>query len=298
MPSKNDPAEDAENLQEAEAVFRGARGRMFGIAYRMLGSVSDAEDILQEVWIRWQTYDRSTVQNAQAFLATTTTRIAINVLQSARVRRESYVGPWLPEPVDTSSDPALGAERGEALEVAMLMLLEKLTPTQRAAYVLREAFDYPYEQIAEIIGQTHENVRQLVSRARKHLAAGKRASVAAPEHQRFLTAFVAAAQTGNVTALEELFAKDVVSYSDGGGAVRASKFPVVGPHRVAKYIHAFAESFWSGVSVEPVETNGRAAVRLYRDGSVFAVVTVSVTADGIDRVLWMMNPSKLTAMAA
>ncbi|WP_326816418.1 RNA polymerase sigma-70 factor [Streptomyces sp. NBC_01762] len=298
MSSKNDPAEGAESLQEAEAVFRDVRGRMFGIAYRMLGSVSEAEDILQEVWIRWQTYDRSKVQNPQAFLATTTTRLAINVLQSARVRRETYVGPWLPEPVDTSSDPALGAERGEALEVAVLMLLEKLTPTERAAYVLRQAFDYPYEQIAEIIGQTNANVRQLVSRARKHLAAEKRASVAAAEHQRFLTAFVAAAQTGNVAALEELFAQDVVSYSDGGGAVRASKFPVVGSHRVARYIHAFADTFWSGVTVEPVETNGRAAVRLYRDGNVLAVVTVSVTAEGIDRVLWMMNPSKLAAMAA
>ncbi|MGW5277480.1 RNA polymerase sigma-70 factor [Streptomyces sp. NPDC004044] len=298
MSSKNDPAEDAESLQEAEAVFRDVRGRMFGIAYRMLGSASEAEDILQEVWIRWQTYDRSKVQNAQAFLATTTTRLAINVLQSARVRRETYVGPWLPEPVDTSSDPALGAERGEALEVAVLMLLEKLTPTERAAYVLRQAFDYPYEQIAEIIGQTNANVRQLVSRARKHLAAEKRASVAADEHQRFLTAFVAAAQTGNVTALEELFAQDVVSYADGGGAVRASKFPVVGRHRVARYVHAFADTFWSGVTVEQVETNGRAAVRLYRDGNVFAVVTVGVNADGIDRLLWMMNPSKLAAMAA
>ncbi|WP_107101415.1 RNA polymerase sigma-70 factor [Peterkaempfera griseoplana] len=294
----NDPANDAEGLDEAEAVFLGVRGRMFGIAYRMLGSVAEAEDVLQEVWIRWQTYDRSTVQNAQAFLATTTTRLAINVLKSARVRRETYVGPWLPEPVDTSGDPALGAERGEALEIAVLMLLEKLTPTERAAYVLREAFDYSYEQIAEIIGLTNANVRQLASRARKHLAAQKRASVEAAEHQRFLTAFVAAAQTGDVTVLEALFADDVVSYSDGGGAVRASKFPVVGRHRVAKYVHGFADRFWVGVTVEPVEANGRAAVRLSRDGEVFAVVTVGVSADGIDRVMWVMNPSKLTAMAA
>ncbi|MFF1834506.1 RNA polymerase sigma-70 factor [Streptomyces sp. NPDC058231] len=298
MTSKNDPANGAVTLEEAEATFQGVRGRMFGIAYRMLGSVSEAEDILQEVWIRWQSYDRSTVHNPQAFLATTTTRLAINVLQSARVRRETYVGPWLPEPVDTSSDPALGAERAEALEVAVLMLLEKLTPTERAAYVLREAFDYPYEQIAEIIGQTRANARQSVSRARKHLAAEKRASVGAAEHQRFLTAFVAAAQTGNVAVLEELFAEDVVSYADGGGAVRASKFPVMGRHRVARYVHAFADTFWSGATVEPVETNGRAAACLSRDGNVFAVVTVDVTAEGIDRVLWMMNPSKLAAMAA
>ncbi|WP_086726639.1 RNA polymerase sigma-70 factor [Streptomyces carpinensis] len=287
--------EDVENLQQAEAVFSTARARMFGIAYRMMGSVSEAEDIVQEVWIRWQTYDRSTVRNPHAFLTTMTTRLAINALQSARVRRETYVGPWLPEPVDTSGDPALGAERGEALEVAVLMLLEKLTPTQRAAYVLREAFDYPYEQIAEVIGQTQANVRQLVSRARKLLAAEKRASVPAADHERFLTAFLAAAKTGNVTALEELFAQDVISYSDGGGAVRASKFPVTGRHRVARYVHAFADRFWTGVTVEPAQANGRPAMRLSRDGELFAVVTVSVTTDGIDRVLWMMNPSKLAA---
>src|SRR3954468_20693714 len=128
MPSKHDPAEDSGDLRAAEGVFQESRGRMFGIAYRMLGSVSEAEDILQEAWIRWQTYDRSKVENAEAFLATTVTRLALNVLQSARVRRETYVGPWLPEPVDTSSDPALGAVNGEALEVAVLMLLEKLSP--------------------------------------------------------------------------------------------------------------------------------------------------------------------------
>ncbi|WP_377266942.1 RNA polymerase sigma-70 factor [Peterkaempfera sp. SMS 1(5)a] len=294
----NDPAKGVEDLEEAESVFHSVRGRLFGIAYRMLGSVAEAEDILQEVWIRWQTYDRSTVQNAQAFLATTTTRIAINVLKSARVRREAYVGPWLPEPVDTSNDPALGAERGEALEMAVLMLLEKLTPTERAAYVLREAFDYSYDQIAEVMGQTNANVRQLASRARKHLAAQKRASVASAEHQRFLTAFMAAAKTGDVAVLEKLFAEDVVSYADGGGAVRASKFPVVGRERVAKYMHAFAPRFWSGVTMEPVETNGRPGLRLYRDGGLFAVVTVSVSEGGIDRVLWVMNPSKLAAMAA
>ncbi|MEO3858265.1 RNA polymerase sigma-70 factor [Acrocarpospora sp. B8E8] len=290
-------SKDTGGLQEAEALFHAARGRLFGIAYRMLGSVSEADDLLQEVWIQWQTYDRATVRNPEAFLATTTTRLAINVLQSARVRRETYVGPWLPEPVDTTADPALGAERAEALEVAVLMLLERLTPTERASYVLREAFAYSYEEIAEIIGHTPANVRQLVSRARKHLTAEIRANVAISEQKRFLTAFVAAARSGNVAVLEELFAEDVISYSDGGGAVRASKFPVVGRRRVAKYVHAFAGRFWSGVTVDPVEANGCAAVRLSRDGDVFAVVTVRATSDGIDRVLWMMNPSKLTAMA-
>ncbi|MDX3070830.1 RNA polymerase sigma-70 factor [Streptomyces sp. MI02-7b] len=298
MPSKSNPADDSRGLQEAEDAFREARGCMFGIAYRILGSAGDAEDVVQEAWIRWQTYDRSKVENPQAFLATTVTRLAINVLQSARVRRETYVGPWLPEPVDTSSDPELGAVNGEALEIAALMLLEKLTPTERAAYVLREAFDYPYAQIAEIIDQTQANVRQLVSRARKHLAAEKRASVETAEHRRFLTAFVAAAQSGNVAVLEELFAADVISYADGGGVVRASKYPVVGRHRVAKYCHAFADRFWAGVTVDPVEINGRAGVRLTRDGVVFAALSLHVAPDGIDRLMWMMNPSKLAALAA
>ena len=285
------------NLADAEAAFGAVRPRLFGIAYRMLGSVTEAEDVLQEVWIRWQTYDRRTVQNAPAFLATTTTRIAINVLQSARVRRETYIGPWLPEPVDTSADPQLGAERGEALSFAVMMLLERLTPTERAAYVLREAFVYPYEQIAEIIQQTQANVRQLVSRARVHLAVEKRASVTTSEQKRLLDAFIAAAQTGNVTALEELFAADVISYSDGGGVVRASQFPVVGRDRVVKYVHSFADRFWAGVTITSIEVNGQASVLLSHDDHRFAVVSVSASPDGIERVLWMMNPSKLKAVA-
>lgn len=286
-----------EDLADAEAAFSAVRGRLFGIAYRMLGSVAEAEDVLQDVWIRWQTYDRSVVENAAAFLATTTTRMSINVLQSARVRRETYIGPWLPEPVDTSADPLLGAERGEALGFAVMMLLERLTPNERAAYVLREAFVYPYEQIAEIIQQTQANVRQLVSRARVHLAVEKRATVTSSEQKRLLEAFIAAAQTGNVAELEKLFAADVVSYSDGGGVVRASKFPVVGRERVANYVHAFADTFWPGVTVSPIEVNGQASVLLSQGEHGFAVVSVSVSPDGIERILWMMNPGKLQAVA-
>ncbi|MEV4808785.1 sigma-70 family RNA polymerase sigma factor [Micromonospora avicenniae] len=145
------------------------RPRLFGIAYRMLGSASEADDLLQDVWLGWQATDWSVVNDPGAFLATTTTRLAINELQSVRARRETYVGPWLPEPVDTSADPFLGAERGEALELAVLMLMEELTPPERAAYVLREAFDYPYAQIADILQSTEPAVRQMVSRARKHV---------------------------------------------------------------------------------------------------------------------------------
>src|SRR3954454_18642103 len=169
----------AQDLDEAAKIFTEVRPRLFGIAYRMLGSASEAEDLVQDVWLRWQAYDRDKVANPGAFLSTTTTRLAINELQSARARRETYIGPWLAEPVDTSADPYLGAERGEALEFAVLMLMEKLTPNERAAYILREAFDYPYGQIAGILQLNEPAVRQLVSRARKHVTGDRRTPASA-----------------------------------------------------------------------------------------------------------------------
>jgi RNA polymerase sigma-70 factor (ECF subfamily) len=201
-------ADVSTDLADAMAIFADVRPRLFGIAYRMLSSVADAEDIVQDVWLRWQTCDRDAVRNAAAFLVTATTRMCINHMQSAHARRETYVGPWLPEPVDTSADPALGAERGAALHVATLMLLERLSPTERAAYVLREAFDYPYELIGTTIQVTEVNARQLVSRARKQLAAGRRESSPPTDPRRLLTAFVTAANTGNMTALETVFAAE------------------------------------------------------------------------------------------
>jgi len=203
------------------SAFAFVRPRLFGIAYRMLGCATEAEDIVQEAWLRWQSTNRSAVKNPPAFLAKTTTRLCINLAQSAHTRHETYIGRRLPEPVDTSSDPGLGAERGEALKLAVLVLLEKLSPTERAAYVLREAFDYPYRQIADILQMEEANVRQLVSRARKHIAEDRCTSVSSDEQRRFLEAFIGAAQMGNLAGLEALFAEDVVSYSDGGGLVRA-----------------------------------------------------------------------------
>lgn len=287
----------AGDLDHASAVFAEVRPRLFGIAYRMLGSAAEAEDLVQDVWLRWQTYDRAAVADPAAFLATTATRLAINVLKSARVRRETYVGPWLPEPVDTGADPHLGAERGEALNLAVLMLLERLSPTERAAYVLREAFDYPYPQIAAIVQVGEAAARQLVSRARKHLRSGRRAPVTGAEQRRLLTAFVAAARAGDLAALEELLAADAVSYSDGGGAARASRFPVVGAVRVAKYVRAFASRFWEGVDVEWATVNGQAAALLRRDGEVFTVLTVDASDRGIGRIMWMMNPAKIAAVS-
>jgi RNA polymerase sigma-70 factor (ECF subfamily) len=286
------------DLDEATAVFAGVRGRLFGIAYRMLGSAAEAEDIVQETWLRWQAYDRSTVRDGPAFLATVTTRLAINAAGSARARHESYLGPWLPEPVDTSADPALGAERGEALELAVLLLLEKLSPPQRAAYVLREAFDYPYGQIAGIVRQSEPAVRQHVSRARKQLSAERREPVGASDQRRLLAAFLAAAQEGEFSALEKLLADDVVSYSDGGGAaVKAARIPVLGRARVARFVASFASHFWQDTVFTWVEVNGQAAVLLSRDGAASTLLTLSASSEGIDQILWVMNPDKLRGVA-
>jgi RNA polymerase sigma-70 factor (ECF subfamily) len=292
------PGETAQHddLDAAATTFAAVRPRLFGIAYRMLGTVADAEDIVQDTWERWQQTDRTVVREPAAFLATTATRLAINQAQSARVRRETYVGPWLPEPVDTSADPLLGAERGEALEFAVLVLLEKLTPTERAAYVLREAFDYPYGQIAEIIQGSEASARQLVSRARKHLAEERDVrEVDRAQQKRVLEAFLEAAQSGDIGALERIFTADIVSYSDGGGLARASRIPVFSRETVAKYLHAFHSRFWDG-TVHLIEANGGPAAVLVRDGAVVAFVALDVTADGIRRLQWVLNPEKLERM--
>ncbi|HKE86394.1 MAG TPA: sigma-70 family RNA polymerase sigma factor [Vicinamibacterales bacterium] len=229
--------------------FVKARARLFGIAYRMLGRAAEAEDVVQDVWTRWQSTDRRAVRDPQAFLATTTTHLAINVLQSARMRRETYVGPWLPEPVDLSVDPTVSAERREALERAVLVLLERLSPTERAAYVLREAFSYPYKEIADVLRVEEPNARQLVTRARQHVTGARRSRVSHAEQKRLLDAFVAAAQGGDLAELEYLFAADVVSHVDGGGVIRAAQKPVVGRAREAKYVASISKWDWGGVTV-------------------------------------------------
>jgi RNA polymerase sigma-70 factor (ECF subfamily) len=283
-------------MDDAAAVFLSARPRLFGIAYRMLGSSAEAEDVVQDAWLRWQQTDRSVVVEPAAFLATVTTRLAINVAQSARKQRETYIGPWLPEPVDTRSDPQLGAQRGEALGLAVMLLLEKLSPTERAAYVLREAFDYSHRQIADTLDIGEANARQLVTRARKRMSGARRAAVSVAERRRLLESFIAAAQNGELEGLENLFAADVASYSDGGGVVTAARIPVLGRARVTKFIAAFASHFWTGTSVEWVDANGEIAALVRRDGEPLVLVSIMVAAEGIAEILWVMNPVKLAPM--
>ncbi|MGW9270326.1 MULTISPECIES: RNA polymerase sigma-70 factor [Microbacterium] len=285
-------------LDDALQTFDAHRRRLFGIAYRMLSTVADAEDIVQETWIRWQNTDRSKVQEPVAFLTTIATRLSINVLQSSRVRRETYIGPWLPEPVNTEDDPALGAERAEALQFAILLTLEKLTPTERAAYILREAFDYPYPRIAEVISSSQASARQLVSRARAHLSSARNATVDPAAQKRLLEAFLTAAQKGDVGQLESLFAADVVSYTDGNGVKLAARIPMIGRSRVAKFVSAFAHHFWTGKVIDWVEVNGQPAATLSEDGRITTVVTATTSEEGILQLLWVMSPPKLRHVAA
>ena len=263
----------------------------------MLGSAAEAEDIVQDAWLRWQGTDRSLVKDAPAFLATATTRLAITFAQSARSRRETYIGPWLPEPIDTSGDPRVGAERAEALELAVLLLLEKLSPTERAAYVLREAFDCSYDQIAHTIRSTETNARQLVTRARKHITDGRRKTVSSSEQRRLLNAFVVASQNGDLPALEQLFASDVISYADGGGALHVSRHPVSGRVRVANYIASVGSFMGEGVTIELIETNGQSSALVLRNETPVGLVTIEASEEGIFRILLMMRPSKLSAIA-
>jgi RNA polymerase sigma-70 factor, ECF subfamily len=196
------------------ASFAPVRPRLFGIAYRFLGSATDADDVVQDTWIRWQRADRSDVRDAPAFLAATTTRVAINVIQSARSRHEAHLPPELADTVDLTADPVRDAERVEAVELGLRRLLEKLSPIERAAYVLREAFDYPYREIARAIAVSEVNARQLVSRARRRLDERGGRPARAADLRRLRDGFLAAAQDGHLAALEQLLTSDVLGGSD------------------------------------------------------------------------------------
>ena len=274
--------------------FEQPRGRMFGIAYRMLGSAAEAEDIVQDAWLRWQAADRSDVDEPGAFLATIVTRLSLTALDSARARREVYVGPWLPEPVSTTADPTIGAERAEAMSLAVLLLLERLTPAERAAYVLHEAFGYPFRQVADVLDTTEANARQLGSRARTHLDRERGVVVSRAERDRLLAAFLAAAERGDLAALEAALSADVESISDGGGVVNAARKVVHGRERVAQLILGVLEKFGQGIETAPVEVNGELAMLGTRDGHPVALWTVDIGPEGVRRLMIVMNPVKLS----
>jgi RNA polymerase sigma-70 factor (ECF subfamily) len=287
-----------------EEEFNELRPSAFAIAYRMLGSVSEAEDVVQEGFLRLHRAGASgeRIESPRAYLSTVVSRLALDHLRSARVRRETYVGEWLPEPLVTSADddPARKAEMADSLSLAFLVLLETLSPEQRAAFLLREVFDEPYDRIAEIVGTSEQNARQLVTRARRHVDArrGGRVRFEASREQRdeLATRFFAAAEQGDLTGLEELLAHDVVLHGDGGGKVPALARAVHGRARVARTLMAWlrAGNRVGGFSARREEVNGQpGAMFVDREGKLITVMILDVAEGQIQGVSSIVNPDKL-----
>ncbi|HZX06995.1 RNA polymerase sigma factor SigJ [Kribbella sp.] len=279
--------------------FERVRGRLFGIAYRMTGTATDAEEILQDAWLRWQDTDRTTVRDPDSYLAKIVTNLSIKQLTSARARRETYVGEWLPEPVLTGQFDALGplevvAER-ESVSFALLLMLERLTPAERAAYVLHEAFAYGYRDVADLIGTSEANARQLASRAGKKLAAEPRREqpVDRAGWQKLVERFIAAARLGEIEELEQLLAADVVSRADSGGQVTAARNVVTGRNKVARYLSGAIQRFGGGIEAYLTEANGGPALVAAGPDGVVAIAFIAVGADGVTHVEFVMNPDKL-----
>jgi len=281
-------------MTESVATFEQQRPRLFGLAYRMLGSAHDAEDILQDAWLRWAGVDQGSIESPSAWLTTVVTRLCLNRLASARARRESYPGPWLPEPVltdDGSLGPLDTVQQRETVSFALLIALERLTPAERAVYVLREAFGYGYREIGEVVGLGEAHCRQLQRRAREHLRQ-RRAGASEPDRDawlRLVQQFFAAAGAGDLAALEALLAADVSASTDGGGKVTAARRPVHGRERVARYLVGVLRLRPAGALVlTTAEVNAAPAVLGWIDDVLAGVATLDV-ADG--RVL--ANPDKL-----
>jgi RNA polymerase sigma-70 factor (ECF subfamily) len=286
-----------ESVNDAAAEFTAHRGRMFGLAYRMLGSAVDAEDVVQDAFLRWSGADRSVIVAPGAWLARTVTNLCLDLLTSARVRRERYVGPWLPEPVLTE-DGALGpddqAQRRDSVSLAMLALLERLTPTERAAFVLREAFAYDHASIAEVLGCSTVNARQLHSRARRRLEQDPpRARADAAEVRRLVERFLAAAREGDLPELESMLAADVVSWSDGGGQVSAARHPVVGATKVGRLFMGLARKAGPDAGVDVREVNGEPALLVVTADDQLVVIALEVAGGRVAGVRAVVNPDKL-----
>nr|WP_204048707.1 RNA polymerase sigma-70 factor [Microbispora siamensis] len=286
MDSVTDPATEA---------FVAHRNLLFTVAYEMLGSAADAEDVLQETWLRWAAVDLGTVQDRRAYLVRIVTRQALSRLRTLGRRRESYVGPWLPEPLLTAPDVAEDVELADSVSTAMLLVLETLTPTERAVFVLREVFDLDYDEIAEAVGKSQAAVRQIAHRARSHVAARRPRDVVSPSETRdALQAFQQAVETGDLQRLLDILAPDVVVLSDGGGIKRAVARPVVGAGKVARLLTAGLSRFGAEVSVEPVQVNGYPGLIMRINGEIDGVVTMRIENGLVAGIYFVRNPGKLS----
>ena len=277
----------------AEDPFVTHRSLLFTVAYEMLGSAADAEDVLQEAWLRWDDVDQSDVRDPRAYLVRVVTRQALNQIRTLSRRREEYVGEWLPEPLLTSPDVAEDVELAESVSMAMLTVLETLGPTERAVFVLREVFDVPYGEIADAIEKPPATVRQIARRARDHVAERRpRVRVSRSEQEAAVQRFLVAMRTGEVRELMEVLAPDVVLITDGGGLVQAIRRPVHGADRVAKLL---ARAHEAPVTLEPSPAwlNGAPSVRVEFDGELGAAVSLVMEDGRITRIYIMRNPHKL-----
>lgn len=281
------------------ALFESHRSRLVNIAYGMLGSVMEAEDIVQDVYLRWAEVDLHEVDNPPAYLTTMTTRLAIDRLRSARVRRETYVGPWLPEPYlsDYEEDPADVVAEAERLSMAMLVAFERLNPTERAVLLLREVFDLDYAEIADVVDKSPVNCRQIAARARQRIGEPQAASRPSPDTEmRLVGEYLAAIDTGDVGRLASVFADDVVLWSDGGGKARAARHLLYGAERVARHLIGVAPQAPEGMEVRLVRVNGMPGILGRHDGKAIGVLSFDIVDDVVVAVRAVLNPEKLESV--
>jgi RNA polymerase sigma-70 factor (ECF subfamily) len=279
------------------ATFETHRRLLFSIAYRMLGTVADAEDVLQDAFVRWQRASAAEIRSPKAFLVTIVSRLCINHLQSARMRRETYVGEWLPEPVVTAmdNDAPDAVEVDESVSIALLLLLERLTPAERAVFLLHEVFDYKHAEIADTLGVTEANSKQLLRRAQQHVHLERpRFGSSLREHTDLLERFQQAAASGDMSRLVTLLAGDVVLHTDGGGKAAALVLPVVGADKVARAaVHGLRRLASLNVLMRIVQINGVPGIVSYHDGRPQSVFTIEVRDGRIEAIFIVTNPDKL-----
>jgi len=278
--------------------FNRYRSLLFSIAYRMLGSVADAEDILQEAFLRWQRASEEEIRSPRAFLVTVVSRLCINHLQSARIRREEYVGQWLPEPIvtDSTADPFTISQVDESLSMAFLVLLERLSPVERAVFLLREVFDYEYAEIADTVGKDEANCRQILRRAHQHMSEVRPRFKASPRQKELLLGeFRQAATTGDLAGLVALLSSEVVLHSDGGGRAPAVLNLVIGRDEVARAIIGGLRKLVPGnLTFRFTQVNGEPGIVSYLEGRPFSVLTLEVAEGLIQAVYIVTNPAKLS----
>lgn len=289
-------------LTDEDRIFERHRGRAFAVAYRILGSASDAEDIVQEAWLRWRGADTASIHNPEAWLVTTAARLGIDQLRAARTRRETYIGPWLPEPIvsavqESEPTPEDRLSLADDISIALLHVLERLAPEERAAFLLHDAFDYDYGDLATLLGKSEAACRQTVSRARRRVQEARpRFDTNAREHARLAAAFSAAIAAADPQALLECFDGDVVLYSDGGGKATAALNPIYGADHVMRFFIGILKKRPEALSGHPVTVNGLPGFVMFEDDKVHSTLGFAVTEGRISALYMMRNPDKLAGV--